>query len=82
MARTEQHRPRAGEFYRVTKTTDSANKDVYAINGENNGTLVRGTLTVYVDGGDFNGYDWQGSSLTEDQLQAVLDLFEASYPRS
>ncbi len=75
-----QHNPRKGESYGTRLLSATPTERKHKVLGENQGTPVRGTLTLrFVDGEcdgfDWDGFDWEGTTLTEDEQQAVLDLF-------
>lgn len=38
-----------------------------------------GTLTLKHENGEFDGWDWKGDELDEDEEQAVLDIFESAF---
>lgn len=73
------HNPRENETYNITPISTSDTKDTFKIEGDVNGYKLEGVLTIHHDKGHWDGYEWEGTNLNEDQIQEILDLFETNY---
>ncbi len=67
------------KFTATRHSNTGTNTDLYDMVGEIDHKAIAGQLVVYLKDGEFNGYDWEGTELTEDELQVILDLFADVY---
>lgn len=67
------HEPNANERYDVTDVGAIGEAQRYRIEGMAHGKPISGTLTLKSEGGEYDGWNWQGSTL--DEAQSLLDLF-------
>jgi len=70
-----QHNPRPGEAYTTELLSSSPNERKHSVSGEANGKAIEGTLTLRFVDGEYDGWGWEGTLLSDDEAQAVLDLF-------
>jgi hypothetical protein len=69
------HHPRPGEHYGVKLLGSSATWRRYRVLGEVHGKPIEGILTLRFADGQYDGFNWQGTPMSDDEQQGVLDLF-------
>lgn len=69
------HNPKPGETYNTELLYQTDDYVDYGVSGEVNGKEIEGTLRLNLIDGQLDGWDWKGTELTEDEAQAILDLF-------
>jgi len=73
------HNPRPGEEFVVEEISRTADKAVFDISGTMGTKNIEGKLTLTLVDGEFDGWDWVGTDLTEDEESTILDLFADEY---
>ena len=61
------------DFANVQCLKAAEDKSVWSVRLRNG---LSGTLTLQHEDGVFEGWDWDGPELTEDEEQSVLDIFD------
>ncbi len=71
--------PSSGTRINAILIDNTAKSDTYTINGTLDNKPIRGELTIKLVDGTPDGHDWTGTELSDDERQAVLDLFADEY---